>query len=303
MRVLIIGGTRFVGWHIVTACVNRGHDVTLLNRGVSAPDQWPDLERIGTDRRAPDARARQLLRRGWDLVIDCCAYTAQDLAVVHLLRDHMRHYTLISSYAVHAPASAPGKRSCEQRTAQILSGIPTLVLRLGLTIGPRDPSGRLGYWVERCLAGGDALVPMEYEQPLRFVDVRDAAACAVDAATAASSGPLDLQGPRIAAGELLSLIGRLTGDHVRWRWMPEATALAEGLRPWTQVPLWIPADDTIARRLMTRRPSPAPGLRNRALPQALDEFAAWYSAHRRRHPDWLAPSHEEQLIGRLGLVR
>src|SRR4051812_46639566 len=111
MRVLILGGTRFVGWHTVAACVDRGHEVTLLNRGVSAADQWPGLEWIVADRRAPDARARRLLQRRWDLVIDCCAYTAQDLTILQVLRDHVRHYTLISSYAIHAPTSAAGKRS------------------------------------------------------------------------------------------------------------------------------------------------------------------------------------------------
>lgn len=304
MRVLIIGGTRFVGWHTVAACLERGYEVTLLNRGVSAPGQWPGLEWIATDRRAPGSRACRSLERDWDLVIDCCAYTAHDLAVVHPLRDHTKHYTLISSCAVYAPSSAAGKRSCEQGVAQILSGVPTLILRLGLTIGPRDPSGRLSYWVERGLTGGDALVPMQQEQPLRLVDVRDVAACTVEAAAAGISGPLDLLGPRTTAENLLSLIAQLTGNRVRWRWIPEAAALTEGLRPWTQIPLWIPADNTIARGLMTRRPDGlTPGLRSRPLRQTLTDFIAWYAARRRPQPDWLDPITEQQLIERHGLAR
>lgn len=273
MRVLVLGGTRFVGWHIVAACLERGHRVTLLNRGLSGPEQWPGVELLVADRTAPVAESR-LRGREWDLAVDCCAYGPDDLATVRRLRDKVGHYTLISSCAVHDPDFASGKRACERGVAALISGTPLLVPRLGLTVGPRDPTGRLTYWLKRALDGGAQAVPLEPSQPLRLIDVRDVASYVIASAEAGRTGRPDLLGPPTTAGDLFALIGRVTGGAVRWRWISEEQALAWGLRPWTQVPLWVPARNAAARALMTREP--VADLRTRPLEQTLSDCVAWY---------------------------
>jgi 2'-hydroxyisoflavone reductase len=299
MRVLVIGGTRFVGWHTVTELLAHGHEVTLLNRARSEPDEWPGLTRIVTDRRAPDSRALRSLARSWDLVIDCCAYTPGDLAITGLLRTRTRHYTLISTYSVHDPYSASDKRHTERAARRLLSGVPLLILRLGLTVGPRDPTGRLSYWIERGLAGGDTLVPLQREQPLRLIDVRDVATITAQAAVTGITGFLDVVGPSITADALLKAIAQITGNRVRWRWIPEDDALAEGLRPWTQIPLWIPTTDTAARTLMTRHPDTRGAeIRCRTLRRTLADCLAWHLSNRFPRPEWLTPAAEQELLHR-----
>lgn len=282
LRVLVLGGTRFIGWHIVAACLERNHRVTMLNRGLSGPEQWPGLELIAADRTFPTAGER-LRNREWDLVIDCCAYTPADLAVVGHLQGRTGHYTLLSSCSVHAPGLAAAKRECECGVAELMSGTPLLVPRLGLTIGHRDPTHRLTYWLKRSLAGGEQAVPLDPAQPLRLIDVRDVASYVLDAAEAGNTGRPDVLGPRTIAADLFALLRRVTGSVVHWRWIPEDEALAQGLRPWTQIPLWIPSGDAAARALMTRQP--VEGLRTRPLERTfLDYMSRYisYHSHQRR---------------------
>lgn len=280
MRVLILGGTRFIGWHIVAACLKRGHCVTLLNRGLSDPGQWPGLQLLVADRSSPVPETL-FGNREWDLVIDCCAYAPADLAVVRHLQKRTGHYTLISSCSVHIPGLAPAKRACEQAAAELMSGTPLLIPRLGLTIGHRDPTGRLAYWLKRALAGGEHNVPIHPAQPLRLIDVRDVASYVLASAQAGLTGRPDVLGTRTTAGDLFALVSQVTGGAVRWRWIPEADALAEGLQPWTQIPLWLPPGDAVARELMTR--NPVARLRLRPLKQTLADCVAWHS-NSRGHP-------------------
>lgn len=298
-----MGGTRFIGWHAVTELLARGQEVTLLNRAVSHPDEWPGLARIVADRRSLVPRARRLLERPCDRVIDCCAYTPDDLAVTEMLRTRTRHYTLLSTYAVHDPRCASDKRDTERAAIRLLAGVPLLVLRLGLTVGPRDPTGRLGYWLDRALIGGDALVPMQREQPIRLVDVRDVAAVTVRAATRGVTGCVDVLGPRLTAEALLDAIADITGRRVRWRWICEEAALAEGLTPWTQIPLWIPAADTAARALMTGPAHPTGAERRlRPLLQTLSDCLTWQRSSRLPRTDHLPLYAERELLHRHGLA-
>lgn len=279
MRVLVLGGTHFIGWHIVAACLERGHRVTLLNRGLSDPGQWPGLPLIVADRSTP-ATEKLLGNREWDLVIDCCAYAPADLAIVRHLQERTGHYTLISSCSVHVPGLAPAKRECEEAVAKLMSGTPLLVPRLGLTIGHRDPTGRLTYWLTRALAGGGHNVPLHPAQPLRLIDVRDVASYVLASAEAGHVGWPDVSGTRTTASGLFTLLSQVTGDTVRWRWIPEADALAQGLQPWAQIPLWLPPGDLATRDLMTREA--VAGLHLRPLKQTLAHCVASYIDRRGR---------------------
>src|SRR5436305_15346952 len=195
MRILVIGGSSFVGRGIVASALERGHDVTLFNRGKPAPGAFPDAEHITGDRNS-DLSALQ--GRGWDATVDVCAYVpAQVRSLLSALGDGAGHYTFISTISVYgqdvadsgftedAPLLEPCwddeltmdkygelKVACEQ-VAQELAGDRLLIIRPGYVLGPHDPTHRFTYWVERVAQGTSPMAGPDAEQPLQGVDARD----------------------------------------------------------------------------------------------------------------------------------
>jgi 2'-hydroxyisoflavone reductase len=343
LKVLVLGGTRFIGRHITHTLLGRGDTVTLLHRGRSRGDPaWP-VTRLLADRRAPPPPVLAALDRDWNLVIDCCASTPADLEpVTPVLTRRARHYLLLSTCSVYAPPSRerPGPRSppdagrldersptvtagadargrpgaaklaCEHRLGAVLAdaGVGFTVLRLGLVAGAHDTSDRLAYWLERGMRGGDVLVPLDPGQPLRLIDVRDVARFAADLGERRCGGVYNVAGgapgggcdPNPTAGDVLNLVVAATGARAVLRWVPEAAVLARGVRPWTEVPLWLPAGSP-ARGLMDVSSALATraGLRRRPLADTIGSCAAWHATHRRWNPQWLTPDRERHLLGAL----
>src|SRR5688500_2722436 len=172
-RLLILGGTLFVGRHLVEAALARGHEVTLFNRGQTNPDLFPEVETLRDDR---DGDLSPLRGRSWDAVVDPSARIPRWVrATAEQLTDVVEHYTFISSGSVYADTSRPGvdencpvhtvadetveeitdaetygalKVLCERAAEERMPG-RVLSVRAGLIVGPYDPTGRFTYWVHR----------------------------------------------------------------------------------------------------------------------------------------------------------
>jgi 2'-hydroxyisoflavone reductase len=201
MRILVIGGSSFVGRHIVASALDRGHDVTLFNRGKTDPDAFPGAEHLVGDRNG-DLSA--LDGRSWDATVDVCAYVPRQVRrLLESLGDRAGHYTFVSTISVYgrvdagpgwgedAPLAEPAwddeltmelygelKVGCEL-TARELAGDRLLVVRPGYVIGPHDPTHRFTYWVERIADGRSPMAGPDAAQPLQAVDGRDLGAFTV----------------------------------------------------------------------------------------------------------------------------
>lgn len=260
MRVLILGGTKFLGRAIAEAALARGHELTLLNRGETNPDLFPEAERLRGDRTG-DLSA--LAGRAWDAVVDPSGYVP---AVVRdsaeLLRTSGR-YVFVSSISVYADFSTgpdegsavaelddapvdelasdysnygPLKALCEAEVARVF-GDRGLVVRPGLIVGPHDPTGRFTYWAQRLARGGETLAPGPPERRVQFVDVRDLAEWIVAAVEQGLTGTYNATNEGVPWAELLA------GADVTW--VPDEFLQEHEVGEWMELPLWI-ADPALA---------------------------------------------------------
>jgi 2'-hydroxyisoflavone reductase len=264
MRILVLGGTRFVGRAVVEAALSAGHDVTLFNRGRTAPELFGGVERIVGDRNGDLAGLRG---RAFDAVIDPSAYFPRQVtAVIEALGPDVPHYTFVSSVSVYARHDEPGadesaaratvtkpdtedldadygawKARCEDALDDALPGRAHHV-RAGLVVGPADNTRRFTWWVARLARGGRVLAPEPADQPVQIIDVRDLAEWIVRAAEAGVTGPLNATGNPGAhtLGSVLEVIRRVTGERSRLTWVGEDFLIDNGVQPFTDLPLWLP---------------------------------------------------------------
>jgi 2'-hydroxyisoflavone reductase len=268
MRLLIIGGTRFLGRALVHSAQERGHELTLFNRGKSNPALFPEIEQISGDRMAD----LDLLRgRQWDAVIDTCGY---EPAAIRLsatsLAEAVERYIFISSVSVYADLRQPGvdetastarlpegvgeqfnieyygalKALCEQAAEKAMPG-RALNIRPGLIVGEYDPTDRFTYWPWRAAQGGDILAPGRPEHPIQYIDVRDLADWTVKMIERQETGIYNATGPQpaVTLGNLLETCIRVSRSSARLHWISEAFLLENGVQPWSELPLWIPEND------------------------------------------------------------
>jgi 2'-hydroxyisoflavone reductase len=264
VKILVIGGTRFLGPHFVRAALVRDHDVTVFNRGTRRLPEMPGFRQVHGDRRR-DLGA--LNGESFDAVVDTCAYHPDDIAssAVELSRTCAR-YCLISSVSVYAgdagcldenaavveaPVPVPEamtpehygalKAMCE-REARCAFGAELLVVRPGLIAGPDDPTHRFGYWVRRIARGGDVVVPEPQSAPVEFIDVRDLAAWLLVALEKGLSGTYNADGPsrRTTMSEFMEACVASLRSDARLHWVDGKRLLDFGVEPWVELPLWIP---------------------------------------------------------------
>ena len=266
MRVLILGGTLFLGRHLVEAAQARGDEVTLFNRGRTDPGLFPDVETLHGDRDAGDLDS---LRTGeWDAVVDTSARVPRWVRdSVGLLAGRVGQYTFVSSCSVYADTSAAGtdesspvlaladetveeitsaevygglKVLCERAAAEALPG-RALSVRAGLIVGPYDPTGRFTYWVHRIAAGGEVLVPEPRDQPVQLVHARDLADWMLDASARGETGVFNATGPAspLTMEALVAQIRVATGSDARLTWVDEYALVEHGVEAWSDLPLWL----------------------------------------------------------------
>ncbi|WP_431729099.1 NAD-dependent epimerase/dehydratase family protein [Verrucosispora sp. TAA-831] len=262
MRMLMLGGSGFVGRATVAEGVRRGWTVTVFNRGRhGAP---PDgVRQLVGDRTTSDGLAA-LADGEWDVVVDTWDGAPRDaLAGARMLAGRVRHYVYVSSGSVYAPpvpagvtedgavvdadpAAADGdyptlKRGSE-RAVQAVLGDRVLLARAGLILGPGEDIGRLPWWLTRIARGGDVLAPGPADLPLQYVDVRDLAVFLLDAGVSGLGGAVNVIGRpgHATMGDLLAAAVAATGADASLRWIAPDRLLDAGVAPWSEVPIWLP---------------------------------------------------------------
>lgn len=255
-----MGGTLFVGRHFVEAALARGHEVTLFNRGRRAPELFPRAEKLRGDR---DGDLSALHGREFDAVFDPSAYKPEQItALLAALGGRAGHYTFISSVSAYGtfppgrtydedtPLAAgdegygPLKARCEETLEAALPG-RAAVVRPGLIVGPHDPTDRFTFWPRRIAEGGDVPAPGRPERPVQFIDARDLAEWCVRLAEERRAGRFNAAGPAagLTMGEFLDSCRAELGSTARLRWVTDEKVLAAGVKPWTELPLWVPETD------------------------------------------------------------
>jgi nucleoside-diphosphate-sugar epimerase len=325
MKLLILGGTVFLGRHLVTAAQARGHEITLFNRGEHNPELFPDVEKLRGNR---DGNLEALWDRQWDTVIDTCGYVPRVVRVsAELLADNIEHYVFISSISVYSDVSKPGvdetapvgqmldptvevvdgetygplKALCEQAVEEIMPG-RALNIRPGLIVGPFDPSDRFTYWPVRVARGGKMLAPGTPDYRVQIIDVRDLAEWTIRMVEAGHTGVFNAIGPAapLTMGDILNVSERNAPKGTEVVWMDEEFLLKHDVQPWSELPLWIPTSDaqfasihevSIARALDA-------GLTFRSIGDTVRDTLAW-NATRPADREWragLRPEREAELL-------
>jgi len=299
MKLLILGGTLYLGRHTVEAARARGHEVTLFNRGRTHPGLFSDVEPLIGDR---DGNLGALRGRHWDAVIDPSGYLPGIVRASNdLLRDAAGHYTFISTLNVYADRTKPGlteddalatlpegspetvtgetygpyKAMCEREVQGAFPG-RSAVVRAGLIFGPHDSTERSQYWPLRVAEGGEVLAPGRRTRPVQLVDVRDLAAWLVHLAETKTHGTFNGTGPdRALTMEQFLAAGRdATGSDARFTWMDDAFLLEQKVGPYSEMPLWVPEENHAFESVSVRRAVEA-GLAFRPLEETLRETLAW----------------------------
>ncbi len=319
MHLLVLGGTVFLGRHIVDAALTRGHTVTLFNRGRHGRALFPGVERLVGDR---DGDVSALQGRRFDAAIDCSGYRPDQVArSTEALAGGVGHMTFISSisaYARFAPAvsydeAAPlalgdvgygaHKARAEETIAAALPGQVACV-RPGLIAGPYDSTGRFTYWPVRIARGGTVLAPGRPARLVQFIDARDLAAFCITLAETGAAGPFNAIGPGLPMAELLDACRNVTGSDARFAWRADTTLLANEVAPWTGLPLWLPETDPESGGMMladTTR-ARAAGLRVRPLHSTVADTLAWAAGPDRIEMDvsrqvaTLTPQRELEIL-------
>jgi 2'-hydroxyisoflavone reductase len=294
MRLLVLGGTKFLGRHTVEAALARGDEVTIFTRGQTNPDLFPEVERLRGDR---DGDLAALEGRTWDAVIDpSCFVPRIARQSAELLRDAVDRYVFVSTISVYADFSKPLdessplaeledpdaeevmeqygalKAACERVFDEVFGDRVTHV-RAGLIVGPFDGSDRFTYWPRRLAEGGDVLAPGDPGAPVQFVDARDLAAFMLLLAERGPGGPVNATGPAqpLTMGEFLE---RIRGD-ATLHWVDDQTVLDAGVDPWMELPIWIPGDEWAGLQQADISRALAAGLTFRPLEETARDTLAW----------------------------
>ncbi|HNT24709.1 MAG TPA: SDR family oxidoreductase [Anaerolineales bacterium] len=301
MNILIIGGTIFLGRHIVDAALARGHTVTLFNRGQHNPELFPQVEKLRGDRtQAGDLEA--LRTRRWDAVIDTCGYLPRIVRLsAQALAGSVEQYVFISTISVYARPPFPGmdetaplerladetvetlngetygglKALCEQAVEAELPG-RALVIRPGLIVGPHDPSDRFTYWPARLQRGGAVLAPGSPQALVQVIDGRDLAEWTIRMVENRQTGIYNATGPALplTLGEVIETCRQAAGTPAELTWASEEFLLAQGVTPYTEIPLWLAGEDAAMDEVNIAKALSA-GLTFRPLAITVGDTLAW----------------------------
>lgn len=305
MRILILGGTGFIGPHLVTHALQRGHTITLFNRGRTNTDLFPGIEKLVGDR---NDNLAALEGRRWDAIIDNSGYTPQQVALsVALLKDACDQYLFTSTRSVYTdftrtvmdedaplgPKDIPEaqwdgygpNKVLAERLVQEGFGARTLITRPPVIVGPGDRSDRFTYWVDRIDDGGDILVQGDPGDPLQFVDVRDLSEFYVHLLEHSTTGVYNTEGPGSALNTagLVHGIKAITSTPSKFHWVDWDFLLGEGEQPQGSLAFWQPPrGGYLNYGLMDNRRAIDKGLKFRPLAVIAKDTLDW---HRTRTVD------------------
>lgn len=297
MQILILGGTQFLGRHTVDAALERGHEVTLFNRGQTRPELFPDVEQLRGDR---DGDLGALAGRSFDAVVDTSGYVPRIVrATLDALGD-VGHYTFVSSISVYADLSEPAgedaalkelQEETEDYRSEAYGPLKALtehvvrerfpdafLVRPGLIVGPWDPTGRFTYWPARFAAGGRVLAPEPRDAPVQVIHARDLADWIVAAAERGLGGTFNAVSPPLTMDETLETCRRVAGADGEVVWVDPQFLLDHEVGEWMELPLWLHEPEY---RSMLNTPvdrALAAGLRIRPLEDTVRDTLDWVRA-------------------------
>jgi 2'-hydroxyisoflavone reductase len=303
-RVLFMGGTGFIGPHMVRALVAAGHQVTLFNRGKSNPHLFPDLEKIKGDRLTDDLR--QLAGRDWDVVVDTSCYIprAVDMLMAALKPDEIGQYVFISTISVYADFSQPGlhegselasmaeepdsedvnkwygalKVRCEEQAEKAMPGRVTMV-RCGLIIGPGDSTDRFTYWPVTAARSDEMLAPGDGSDPMQTIDARDLADWVAHCIAHRLTGPYNSTNPAgmYTFGDVLGQCRDLLNPDLELTWVPADFLDTQDVQGKGGLPLYAPPGSDWAGVWHTNaEKAAAAGLKARPLADSIRDVHAWW---------------------------
>jgi len=337
MKILIIGGTRFLGRHLVTAALARDHNVTLFNRGNHSTHA--DVETIEGDRHT---ELHKLKGHRWDAVVDTCGHLPRAVrAAAEALADSVNRYVFISSQNAYADVSVPDivedypratltdeqlnqanavdtegqpsygslygglKALCEQAAEEIMPG-RVLILRPGLIVGPYDYSDRFTYWVVRVASGGEVLAPGRPERFIQFIDVRDLAEWAIRMIERSAAGAYNTHGKpnTLTMQGLLDECKNVSQSDAHFTWASEEFLLEQQVAAWTEMPLWLPevaAPHLRGFMFISPRKAIAEGLTFRPVGDTIRDTLVWFRTNHLDEPlkAGLNSDKERALLGKL----
>ncbi len=301
LRILILGGTGFIGPHEVSYALDRGHTVTLFNRGQTAPDLFPDLEQLRGDRATGELQALQGDRE-WDVVIDNSATDPQWVrASAELLKERAGQYIFISTQSVYAsraeigidetaPVGRPDlpkeewqgygpSKALSEEAAREAFGRRATVVRPSLIVGPGDTTDRWTYWPVRVHRGGTVAAPGTPEDPVQFIDVRDLTEWVIRLGEEGTFGVFNAVGPAspLSMAEMLYGLSAVTTTPVSFIWVETPLLRELGIRAWSDMPAWQPPEGrTAGFARMSNARARAAGLTFRPLAVTARDTLAWF---------------------------
>jgi len=302
MRLLVLGGTHFLGRHVVTAALERGHEVATFTRGVSGEPPG-GVRALHGDRDDPAALPTAL--DGWapELVVDTSCQTRAAATNAAAALGGVHGYAFVSSLNAYAnwPPGPLGREEDEptwttdedsygpvkafaEREIGAAVGGGFLTARAGLIVGPYDNIHRLGWWLERISRGGRVVVPVEgLDQPIGLVDARDLAGWLVGRIERGEGGAVSATGPTgmTTLGGLLDLCRDVTGSNAEWVPVPEAELLAADVEEWVHLPLWLRAEEARTTWDVDTTRARERGLTTRPLEETVADTWAWLRAEGR----------------------
>jgi 2'-hydroxyisoflavone reductase len=340
MKLLILGGTRFLGLHLVTSALARNHEVTLFNRGTHRSATY--VETIHGDRHTDLGK---LQGRHWDAVVDTSGMLPRAVkAAAEALSDSVGHYTFISTQNVYKDVSIPGviesaplrtltseeldeayaidtsgepsygklygglKALCEQAAKSVMPD-RVLTIRPGLIVGPNDYTDRFTYWVVRVARGGEVLAPGRLARFVQFIDVRDLADWTLSMIEGNETGDFNAQGlpGHVTMGNVLDACKAVSGSDASFTWASEEFLLRENVAAWTDMPLWLPEEAAPHLKgfmFISCDKAVAAGLTFRPLNDTIASTLAWYQTNSSDElKAGLDLNREQSLLGKLHASR
>jgi 2'-hydroxyisoflavone reductase len=307
LRILILGGTGFIGPHQIEYALRRGHKVTTFNRGKTRRHELPDgVEQLVGDR---NGQLDSLKNRQWDVAIDNpTTLPAWVRDAGQILKGNIDRYIFVSTISVYPDSKqgpdentplqkydgpdpyketieavkasgfktyGPLKALSEKEAEKWFPG-KTLVVRPGLIVGPYDESDRFTYWPVRIDRGGETLAPGDPNDPVQFIDVRDLAEWSIRMAENREIGIYNATGPakRLGIGQMLDGIKNALKSNVAFSWVKEDFLAQQKVQPWSDMPVWAGGTDGISRTSTSR--ALAKGLTFRPLDQTARDTLAWF---------------------------
>ncbi len=299
-KLLILGGTGYLGPETVEAALARGHEVTLFNRGKTHAELFPTLEKLRGDR---DGDLKSLEGRKWDAVVDTSGYVPRVVkASAELLAPNVGQYIFISTISVYTDSVSgidestkvlelPDPKSedvkqyygalkalCEQAAEKAMPGRVTNI-RPGLIVGPGDPTDRFTYWPVRISQGGEVLAPGDGKDTVQVIDVRDLAQWIVLTVEQRTMGLFNAVGPvePLPMSQLVETCRKVSGSDARFTWVSADFLKKQSVSPWSDMPVWIPAGEEEGgfTRIRSAR-AVAKGLTFRPLEQTVHGTLDWW---------------------------